>query len=154
MRTLTGILISTGQMDRLYDGTLPLHLWRAFHKEQTDGKPLYPDFAARLVRGMIRRPDITIIEIGGVEHVEAEMVKGTSLFDRKGIFGERFFGYFEIPAGTDIPRGLVIIKGDFNDRYQATHYSICPDHRMPKQHFIYLLDQLAANAMAAVKRVK
>ncbi|MGL6159976.1 hypothetical protein [Microbulbifer sp.] len=60
--------------------------------------------------------------------------------------GFKNFEYFEIPAGTEIPTGLIIIKGEYNQKYKATHYSICPNHRMRKDLFIRLLDRLAYNA--------
>lgn len=116
------------------------------HKDSFSGNPLYPDFYPRMVRGSLRRPDITIKEIGGIEYVEAELDKGTSLFDKSGTFGFKNFDYFEIPAGTEIPNGLIIIKGEFNQKYNATHYSICPNYRMRKDYFVNLLDRLAMNA--------
>jgi hypothetical protein len=146
MKTLENILISRGDLDLIYDGKAGLNLWRAIHKDNKGKNPLYPDFYPRVIRGSIRRPDITIKEIGGIEYVEAELVKGTSLFDKSGTFGFKNFDYFEIPAGTEIPVGLIIIKGEYNQKYEATHYSICPNYRMRKDLFISLLDKLAMNA--------
>jgi hypothetical protein len=152
MRTLEDILVSRGDLERIYSGKSGLHLWRAVHKDNVGRNPLYPDFLPRTIRGSLRQPDVTIREIGGVEYVEAELAKGTSLFDKEGTFGFRDFDYFEIPAGTEIPIGLIIIKGEFNARYCATHYSICPNHRMTKVHFVGLLDTLAFNAQAQKRR--
>lgn len=73
-------------------------------------------------------------------------MKGTSLFDKSGTFGFKNFDYFEIPAGTEIPLGLIIIKGEYNNKYEVTHYSICPNYRTKKDLFISLLDKLALNA--------
>ena len=146
MKTLDSILVSCGQLDLIYDGKSGLHLWRAVHKDNLETNPLYPDFYPREVRGAFRRPDITIKKIGGIEYVESELVKGTSLFDKTGTFGFSNFEYFEIPAGTEIPHGLIIIKGEFNKKYNATHYTICPNQRMRKDSFIVLLDKLALNA--------
>ena len=89
---------------------------------------------------------MTIKEIGGVDYVEAEPGQGTSLFDKSGTFGFKHFDYFEIPAGTEIPAGLIIIRGEYDKKYEATHYSICPNHRMKKDLFVALLDLLALNA--------
>jgi len=146
MKTLESILITRGDLELIYNGAVSLHLWRAVHKDSSSGNPLYPDFYPRMVRGSLRRPDITVKEIGGIEYVEAELVKGTSLFDKSGTFGFKNFDYFEIPAGTEIPNGLIIIKGEFNQKYKATHYSICPNYRMRKDYFVNLLDRLAMNA--------
>jgi hypothetical protein len=152
MKTLEDILISRGELDLIYDGRSGLHLWRAIHRESSSTNPLYPDFYARTIRGSLRRPDVTVKEIGGVEYVEAELGKGTSLFDKVGTFGFANFDYFEIPSGTEVPVGLIIIKGEFNPKYCATHYSICPNHRMTKDHFVALLDTLALNAQAQKRR--
>ncbi|WP_308366894.1 MULTISPECIES: hypothetical protein [unclassified Microbulbifer] len=146
MKTLENILIFRGDLDLIYDGSSRLNLWRAVHKDNVGQNPLHPDFYPRMIRGSMRRPDIAVKEIGGVEYVEAELVKGTSLFDKSGTFGFKNFEYFEIPAGTEIPTGLIIIKGEYNQKYKATHYSICPNHRMRKDLFIRLLDRLAYNA--------
>lgn len=153
MKTLEAILIGRGDLDAIYSGDSGLHLWRAIHKEGGGKNPLYPDFHRRVVRGTVRNPDITVREIGGVEYVEAELTKGTSLFDKQGTFGHKYFEYFEIPAGTVIPNGLIIIKGEFNQKYQATHYSICPNHRMRKTEFVALLDILALNAQSQKRRL-
>ena len=146
MKSLEDILIAKGDLALIYDGSSGLNLWRAIHKDNIGNNPLHPDFYPRMVRGSLRKPDVTVKEIGGVEYVEAELVKGTSLFDKSGTFGFKNFDYFEIPAGTEIPAGLIIIKGEFNSKYQATHYSVCPNHRMRKDIFITLLDRLALNA--------
>src|SRR5690554_3115655 len=99
-----------------------------------------------MIRTSLRNHKVTIKQLVGVQYVEAELVKGTSLFDKSGNFVFKNFDYFEIPARTEIPAGLIIIKGEFNSKYQATHYSVCPNHRMRKDIFITLLDRLALNA--------
>lgn len=66
MKTLENILISRGDLDLIYDGKAGLNLWRAIHKDNKGKNPLYPDFYPRVIRGSIRRPDITIKEIGGI----------------------------------------------------------------------------------------
>jgi hypothetical protein len=43
-------------------------------------------------------------------------------------------------------------RDDYNQKYQATHYSISPNFTMPKEAFMRLLDQLAANALSAQRR--
>lgn len=154
MKTLEDILISRGDLDLIYDGKAGLHLWRAVHKDSKGTNPLYPDFCPRWVRGSMRAPDVTIKEIGGVEYVEAELAKGTSVFDKPGTFGFKHFDYFEIPAGTEIPAGLIIIKGEYNQKYQATHYSICPNYRMRKDFFIALLNLLALNAQSQQRKIR
>ncbi|WP_444932320.1 Tse2 family ADP-ribosyltransferase toxin [Microbulbifer sp. SSSA002] len=48
-------------------------------------------------------------------------------------------------CSTEIPGGILIIEDDYNDRFQATHYSIVPDHPMSIANFKVLIDQLLAN---------
>jgi hypothetical protein len=148
MKTIEKLLISKGQLDRIYVGTSRLYLWRALHKTSKSKNPLYPDFEKREIRaGVLRVPDIEVIKLeNGAEIVKAVLGKGTSLFDRRSAFGETSWTYFEIPEGTQIPSGLIITKDSFNKRFNATHYSISPNYDMPKHQFIRLLDALAKNA--------
>ena len=57
--------------------------------------------------------------------------QGTSLFNKPDTFVGKNWEYIEIPKGTEIPAGILIIEDDFNTRFGATHYSIVPDHAMP-----------------------
>lgn len=148
MKTIEKLLISKGQLDRIYLGTLKLYLWRSLHKSSTSRNPLYPDFEEREIRtGVLRAPDVEVVrQEDGLEIVKSVIGKGTSLFDRSGAFGEANWTYFEIPEDTEIPSGLIITKDSYNKRFDATHYSISPNFDMPKTRFIQLLDQLAINA--------
>ena len=49
---------------------------------------------------------------------------GTSLWDKKGVFGYSNWHYFLLPEGTVIPDSLKLAKGSFSERYQATHWQI------------------------------
>lgn len=152
MKTIEDVLISRNQLDRIYKGTTGLRLWRALHKQATVANPLYPDFEPRLVRNTLRPPDVQVRVEGGVENVVSRLGDGTSLFDREGVFAGDNWTYFEIPAGTEIPVGLIIVKDKFNERFQATHYSISPNFTMPKTQFMALLDALATNATAMASK--
>lgn len=101
---------------------------------------------------MLRAPDVEIKSIGGVPHVVARLGEGASLFDRAGAFGSSNWSYFEIPKGTPIPDGLIIVKDNYNKKYKATHYSLSPNHTMTQRQFMMLLDQLAQNATEQVKK--
>ncbi|PCH60065.1 MAG: hypothetical protein COC05_05365 [Gammaproteobacteria bacterium] len=148
MKTIESLLISKGDLDRIYVGRLKLFLWRSLHNSVNVMNPLYPDFEERQIRsGVLRVADVeTIANSNGMEMVLSKLGKGTSLFDRHGAFGERNWTYFEIPEGTEIPSGLIITKDSYNKRFNATHYSISPNYDMPKIKFLMLLDQLAKNA--------
>lgn len=148
MKTIENLLISQGEIDRIYTGELKLYLWRALHKSSNTENPLYPDFEPRQVRaGVLRAPDVEVKPIGGINHVVARLGQGTSMFDRPDAFGSKHWTYFEIPEGTEIPDGLIITKDAFSKKYKATHYSLSPNYTMPKTQFIRLLDQLAQNAI-------
>jgi hypothetical protein len=148
MMTLEELLISRGEIDRIYKGKTSLYLWRALLKSSETGNPLYPDFEERTLPSGRKRPaDFNMVMRKGVLHVKAELGKGVSLFDVKGTFKGRNWEYFEIPKGTSIPAGLIVIKDGYNDTFNATHYSISPNKTMPKKDFIRLLDEFARNAV-------
>ncbi|MET1255315.1 hypothetical protein [Aliikangiella maris] len=155
MKTIENLLISKGQLDRIYVGSLTLFLWRSLHKNSNSKNPLYPDFEEREIRsGVLRAPDVEVVKSeNGVEIVKSLLGQGTSLFDRTGAFGDVSWTYFEIPEGTEIPVGLIITKDSYNKRFNATHYSISPNHDMPKTQFIRLLDQLARNAESRKRKL-
>lgn len=154
METIESLLISRGELDRIYVGEVKLYLWRSLHKSVKSSNPLYPDFEPRQVRaGVLRAPDVEVKPLGGVEHVIAKLGQGTSLFDQPSVFGGDNWTYFEIPEGTVIPEGLIITKDAYNPKFKATHYSISPNHTMPKAQLIKLLDKLAENAQARKRKV-
>lgn len=148
MMTLEELLISRGEIDRLYKGKTSLYLWRALLKDSETSNPLYPDFEERTLPSGRRRPaDFNTVVKKGVLHVKSELGKGVSLFDVQGTFKSKKWEYFEIPKGTSIPPGLVIIKDGYNDVFGATHYSISPNETIPVKEFLRLLDDLARNAI-------
>lgn len=148
MKTIENLLISRGELDRIYTGQSTLFLWRSLHKNVKTANPLYPDFDPREVRaGVLRAPDVEVKSVEGVPCVVARLGQGTSLFDKPSVFGEKNWTYFEIPEGTDIPLGLIITRDAYSPKYRATHYTVSPNHTMPKSQFIRLLDQLANNAV-------
>lgn len=159
-KTVESVFLDLGELTRVYnsDRELTVSLWRALRTDVKTGGPLYPDFYRREIRaGKFRQPDVTVREIGELECVIPKVYKkrpedvwkaqGTSLFDRPDTFAGNSWQYFEIPAGTKIPEGLIIIKDDYNERFRATHHSIVPNRAMPLTEFRRLLDQLARNAI-------
>lgn len=154
METIENLLISRGELDRIYVGQVKLYLWRSLHKSIKSRNPLYPDFDPRQIRaGVVRLPDVEVETIQGVELVIAKLGKGTSLFDRQNVFEGTSWAYFEIPKGTEIPYGLIITKDSFNTKFKATHYTISPNFTMPKIQLIKLLDKLAENAQTQKRKL-
>lgn len=49
---------------------------------------------------------------------------GTSLWDKRGVFGTHHWHYFLLPKGTVIPDSLKLVEGNWNDKFQATHWQI------------------------------
>ncbi len=155
MKTIEKLLISKGELGRIYVGQLRLYLWRSLHKSSKVKNPFYPDFEEREIRaGVLRAPDVEVVEDNsGNQIVISRLGEGTSLFDRAGAFGDSNWAYFEIPEGTEIPDGLIITKDSFNKRFNATHYSISPNYTMSKIKFVALLDKLASNAEAQKRKL-
>lgn len=159
--TVRSFFVKIDSVNRIFssDKDLVLQLWRASRTDQPKQNPLEPDFEPRDIgRGLFRDPDVTIKKINDIEYVipkiyqkfDADMwkVQGTSLFDRANTFRGKNWEYIEIPAGTDIPEGILIIKDDFNEQFKATHYSIVPDRMMTLEKFRRLLKQLLMNVLA------
>jgi len=156
--TVKSFFAKIDALDRIYDSDrdLTLFLWRASRTDVPTDNPLYPDFVAREIRkGKFRAADVTVEKREGVDHIIPKVyqklpgdiwkAQGTSLFDKPNTFPGNDWIYFEIPAGTEIPSGLLIIKDDYNERFDAIHHSIVPDYPMTVDNFKNLLNQLLAN---------
>lgn len=164
-RTVEAVFIDLDELHRVYNSEreLTVSLWRALRTDVKKGGPLYPDFYRREIReGKFRQPDVKVDTVGDVECVIPKVYRrrpedvwkaqGTSLFDKPDTFAGESWYYFEIPAGTAIPEGLLIIKDDYNERFKATHHAIVPNRTMPLAEFKRLLDQLARNAIGMKER--
>jgi len=146
--------------------TTDTSMWRSVRKEDfpdgvsRDGKPapgvLYPSFEPRLIPGANRvRP----ADVETFTSDEGEFVRsggGTSLFDRKNVFGAKYWFYFDIPNGTEVPDSLFLKGPDYNSRYEANHYQIEPRARIMRvDAYKGALDNFARNAIArAVEAAK
>lgn len=152
MKTIEEILLSRNELDRIYLGHLTLPLWRAIKAPSSKGNVLHPELQERVMsRGRIRPADVGMYENQGQQWVKSTLGRGVSLLDRPNAFPGPDWEYFVIPAGTEIPSGLIITKDHFIERYNATHYSISPNHDMPLADYIRLLDELARNASTHIK---
>jgi hypothetical protein len=49
---------------------------------------------------------------------------GTSLWDKRGVFGHQNWHYLLLPEGTVVPGSLKLEEGSFSEKYQATHWQI------------------------------
>lgn len=149
MITLEEMIISRGDIERIYRSDISLTLWRAVNKSNKQlTNPLYPDLNKRILpNGRIRLADVaTYFNDDGILFVKSEESRGTSLSDKEGLFGHKSWEYIFIPAGTNIPPELIITKDHHIPKKNCWHYSISPNYDMPVTKFLKSLDQLAINA--------
>ncbi|HTF97513.1 MAG TPA: hypothetical protein VL995_15340 [Cellvibrio sp.] len=148
MITLKEIIISRGDLEKIYRSDISLTLWRAINKSGSKPRnPLYPDLSERtLPNGRVRLADVLTYLKDGVLYVKSEESRGTSLSDKNGLFGHKNWEYVIIPAGTVVPRELIITKDHYIPSKESWHYSISPNFDMPVSKFLKALDQLAVNA--------
>lgn len=144
MKSLKDVLIGAGEIDKYFDGKVPVNLWRAKNlgaKESTFGM-----VEQKIIRnnGKVRPADITIYKKAGVDWVSVEQrPRGISTFDKPNVFTRGRWDYYKIPAGTDIPNGLAIVEDGLNIALGAKHYTIAPAFDMPLNQFKNLLNVLA-----------
>lgn len=128
---------------------IPVDLWRAVRKNQ---RILEPRIEKRkiIIKGRVigETPiDIETYDVQtGLETVKFVNCRsgGLSTFDRKV---EQLSGEFWIlPEKTPLPDGLVVTQEHYNQRFDATHYSIKATDDMPLAEFNRLLDILAEHA--------
>ena len=145
---LKDVYISKGQVDRYFEGRVPVHLWRALNARR--GVALF-DFVEQpttLSNGRLRPPDITIVDRKGTKWVSVRSApRGISTFDKPGVPPGKDWSYYRIGAGTVLPHGLAIVRDALNEQYGATHYTIAPAFDMPLEQFKHLLLEVAKNAI-------
>lgn len=148
MITLEEIIVSRGDLEKIYRSDIALTLWRAVNKSGSQlSNPLYPDLKERnLPNGRVRLADVSTYSKNGVLYVKSEESRGTSLSDKEGLFGHKNWEYVVIPAGTVVPPELIITKDHYIPKKGSWHYSISPNFDMPVTKFLKALDQLAINA--------
>lgn len=134
-------LIKKRELGELFDSKydLNINLYRG-NNPNNKSPVLYPILKAFLLsNGRVRKEDIKTYQKAGELWVDSTS-GGISLFDKLGI-PVKSWEYNLI--GKKIPYGLVITKDEFNQRFQATHYTIRPQWDMPVVKFCFLLDKLA-----------
>jgi Tse2 ADP-ribosyltransferase toxins len=148
---LKDVLIQQGQIDRYYEGQVPVHLWRALNLKKNAALFDFVEDAFVMSNGRPRPADIQIVTRSGVKWVAvAQRPRGISTFDAPGVPKGNDWTYYRIPAGTILPQGLAIVRDEHNQRFDATHYTIAPAFDMPLLQFKLLLNKLAASTIKEV----
>ena len=138
---LKDVFISMGELDRYFDGAVPVNLWRGLNKKRNTSLFKLIESPFKMSNGRIRKPDLTI-EDGWVK--VKHWPRGLSTFDKPNIPSGKDWVHYRIPAGTRLPSGLAIVKDAHNDSFGATHYTIAPAHDMPIVTFRQLLKVFAS----------
>ncbi len=148
---LKDVYLSMNQVDRYFEGRVPVHLWRALNNRRGGALFDFVEEATVLPSGRDRPTDITIVSRSGTKWVTVRNApRGVSTFDKPGVPAGKDWSYFRISAGTPLPTGLAIVKDRENINYGATHYTIAPAFDMPLEQFKRLLTELAKNAVKEV----
>lgn len=148
---LKDLLLQQGQLDRYYDGRVPVHLWRALKRTQSAALFDFVEVEYTLSNGRPRPADITIVDRNDEKWVLVkDRPRGVSTFDAPGVPPGAGWNYYRIPAGTVLPEGLCVVRDEFNSRYNATHHTIAPAYDMPLNTFKQLLSKLAASVIKEV----
>lgn len=146
---LRDVLLSEGQVERYFEGQVPIHLWRALDTRKI-GMELF-DLVEQdklLSNKRIRPADIKVFFVGSIKWVSIlKMPRGTSTFDRPGAPSGPSWHYYRIPAQTVLPHGLAVVRDAYNPVFKATHYTIAPVWDMPLEQFKRLLCQIATAAV-------
>ncbi|HVK56744.1 MAG TPA: hypothetical protein VM532_17170 [Burkholderiales bacterium] len=145
---LKDLLLQQGQIDRYYEGQIPVHLWRALNCKKSSALFDFVEESYILGNGRPRPADIKIMVRGGTKWVSvSQRPRGVSTFDAPGVPEGKDWRYYRIPAGAVLPHGLAVVRDEYNSRFGATHYTIAPAFDMPLAQFKFLLSRLAAAAI-------
>ena len=155
MRILEGILISQQSLMVYFKSQTGVDLWRAFRTDEAPKlNPLQPDLEERrLPNNDIRKADLNTVPTRFGRYVRANLSMGCSLMDISNGFGHEKWKYFFIPQGTTIPSRLIITRDWRMRKQKCWHYSISPNYTMSEFHYLTALNELAANAIFAAKKI-
>ena len=141
---LKDILISKNQIEKYFEGTTPVNLWRALNVKRNTHPFDFIEQASVLSNGRPRSADVKIEIVRGVSWIRVKgRPRGLSTFDKPGLPAGKHWEYYKIPEGTRLPLGLAIVRDEYNTKFNATHYTLAPAYDMPLEHFKMLLNQLA-----------
>lgn len=146
--TLKDVFISMGELERYFDGEVPVNLWRGLNIKRNMALFDLVEKPYKMSNGKVRKPDLTI-ENGWVR--VKHWPRGISTFDKPGVPKGKDWVHYKIPAGTTLPKGLAIVKDSYNESFMATHYTIAPAYDMPIETFRLLLKNFAAHIVRLAK---
>lgn len=145
---LKDVLISKGQVEKLFEGSVPINLWRALNRKSNAGVFDFVEEPMVLSNGRPRAADIQIEKRSGVKWVcVRNRPRGLSTFDKPGLPQGKDWEYYKIPKGTVLPEGIAIVKDEYNTILCAHHYTIAPAYDMPLAQFKSKLDQFASKLL-------
>ncbi len=148
---LKELLLQQGQIDRYYEGQVPVHLWRGLNCKRDSALFDFVEEPYVMRNGRPRPADIRIVLHGSERWVSvSQRPRGVSTYDAPGIPEGKDWYYYRIPAGTVLPNGLVVVQDEYNTRFNATHYTIAPAFDMPLLQFKFFLNKFAASAIKEV----
>jgi Tse2 ADP-ribosyltransferase toxins len=152
---LKDILIEAHMLDRYFEGQVPVDLWRAYNIVKGTSPFEFVEHPTVLSNGRVRPADITIGEVNSRKWVFVkDRPRGLSTFDKPGLPPGKDWRYLKIPAGTQLPDGLAIVRDERNERWEATHYTIAPAYDMPLAQFKALLERLVHNIASAMEQAQ
>ena len=146
--TLKDVFISMGELERYFDGEVPINLWRGLNIKRNMALFDLVEKPYKMSNGKVRKPDLTI-ENGWVR--VKHWPRGISTFDQPGVPKGKDWVHYKIPAGTTLPKGLAIVKDSYNETFMATHYTIAPAYDMPIETFRLLLKNFSAEIVRLAK---
>lgn len=145
---LREVFVSLNELERYYDGAVPVNLWRGINVKKNMGLFDFIEKPFKMSNGRTRKPDISM-ENGWIKI--KHWPRGVSTFDAPGVPKGKDWVHYKISAGTKLPDGLAVVQDSFNESFQATHYTISPAYDMPVAKFRNLLNQLAKIAIKEAK---
>ena len=140
LTVLKDVFISMGELDRYFEGVVPVNLWRGLNKKRNSALFDLIEKSYKMSNGRVRKSDLCIED----NWVRVDRwPRGISTFDKPGVPKGRDWVHYKIPEGTQLPNGLAIVRDSYNETFLATHYTIAPAHDMPISEFRSLLKQFA-----------
>lgn len=88
----------------------------------------------------VKPREITTMKINGINNIVANG-NGVSLFNKAGLEATHLTGWvWEVKKNTHLPIGLNLVK---DEEGSLGHYMLVPNHNMPLNQYIGLLEKMA-----------